>query len=43
MWEWSDIIDTGLVGKKSAPALIPPSMSLFQPDPALELGASAVA
>jgi hypothetical protein len=30
-------------GKKGVPVLIPPSMPLFEPDPALEQAASAVA
>jgi hypothetical protein len=43
MQEWSDIIDAWVAGKKRPAVLIPPSMPMFEPDPALELGASAVA
>src|SRR3981189_684763 len=43
MQEWSDIIDAGRAGRKRVPVLLPPSMPLFDPDPALELGAPAVA
>ncbi|CAN7339424.1 tyrosine-type recombinase/integrase [Mesorhizobium sp. LjNodule214] len=35
MQEWSDIVDAWVNGKKHIPALIPPSMPLFEPDPAL--------
>ncbi|TPL35526.1 site-specific integrase [Mesorhizobium sp. B2-4-8] len=42
MQEWSDIIDAWAEGKKRMPVLIPPSMPLFEPDPALEQGATAV-
>lgn len=35
MQEWSDIIDAWVVGKKFVPTLIPPSMPLLEPDPAL--------
>jgi hypothetical protein len=41
MQEWSDIIDAWVAGKKRVPVLIPPSMPLFEPDPALEQAASA--
>ena len=43
MQEWSDIIDAWVAGKKRVPVLIPPSMPLFEPDPAIEPGAIAVA
>src|ERR1700735_275618 len=43
MQEWSDIIDAWVEGKKRVPLLIPPSMPLFEPDPALQQGATAVA
>ena len=43
MQEWSDIIDAWVAGKKRIPVLIPPSMLLLEPDPALEQGATAVA
>ena len=43
MQEWSDIIDAWVAGKKRVPVLIPPSMPLLEPDPALEPGATAVA
>jgi hypothetical protein len=43
MQEWSDIIDSWGAGKKRVPVLIPPSMPLFEPDPALEQSATAVA
>jgi integrase len=43
MQEWSDIIDAWVVGKKRVPALIPPSMLLLEPDPALSSAESAVA
>ena len=43
MHEWSDVIDAWVEGKKRVPALIPPSMPLFEPDPALEQGATAAA
>jgi hypothetical protein len=39
----SDIIDAWVAGKKRVPVLIPSSMPLFEPDPALEQGAIAVA
>jgi integrase len=39
MQEWSDIIDAWVAGRKRMPVLIPPSMPLFEPDPALEQGA----
>jgi integrase len=35
MQEWSDIIDAWVDGKKYAPTLIPPSMPILEPDPAL--------
>jgi integrase len=35
MQEWSDIVDAWVGGKKYAPALIPPSMPILEPDPAL--------
>ncbi len=35
MQEWSNIVDAWGVGKKYAPVLMPPSMPLFEPDPAL--------
>ena len=41
MQEWSDIIGAWVEGKKRVPVLIPPSMPLFEPDPALEQGATA--
>src|SRR3546814_18549695 len=40
MQEWSDIIDAWTEGKKRAPVLITPSMPMFEPAPALELGRS---
>ena len=43
MQEWSDIIDAWVAGKKRAPMLIPPSMPLFELDPALEQGEIVVA
>jgi hypothetical protein len=43
MQEWSDIIDAWVAGKKRVPVLIPLSMPLLEPDPALEPGAIAVA
>jgi integrase len=43
MQEWSDIIDAWVEGKKRMPVLIPPSMPLFEPDPALEQGATVAA
>jgi integrase len=33
--EWSNIVDAWIAGKKYAPVLMPPSMPLFEPDPAL--------
>ena len=33
--EWSNIVDAWITGKKYAPVLMPPSMPLFEPDPAL--------
>lgn len=42
MQEWSDIIDAWVVGKKRVPVLIPPSMPLLEPNPALEPGAIPV-
>jgi integrase len=35
MQEWSDILDAWVVGKKHVPRLIPPSMPVLEPDPAL--------
>jgi len=35
MQEWSNIIDAWVGGQKYIPTLIPPSMPLLQPDPAL--------
>jgi integrase len=35
MQEWSDILDAWVVGKKHMPTLIPPSMPVLEPDPAL--------
>jgi integrase len=35
MQEWSHIVDAWIAGKKYAPVLMPPSMPLFEPDPAL--------
>jgi hypothetical protein len=43
MQEWSDIIDAWVAGKKRVPVLIPPSMPLLEPDPALSSAESAVA
>jgi integrase len=43
MQEWSDIVDAWVAGKKRVPVLIPPSMPLLEPDPALEQGAIAAA
>ena len=43
MQEWSDIIDAWVAGKKRVPVLIPASMPLFEPDPAIEPGAIAAA
>lgn len=33
--EWADIIDAWVDGRKYVPALMPPSMPMFEPDPAL--------
>jgi integrase len=33
--EWADIIDSWVAGRKYIPSLIPPSMSMLVPDPAL--------
>jgi integrase len=33
--EWSNIVDAWIAGKKYAPVLMPPSMPLLEPDPAL--------
>lgn len=35
MQEWSDIIDAWVAGQKHVPVLIPPSMPMLAPDPAL--------
>lgn len=35
MQEWSDIVDAWVDGKKYVPTLIPPSMPILEPDPAL--------
>ena len=35
MQEWSDILDAWVVGRKHVPTLIPPSMPVLEPDPAL--------
>jgi integrase len=35
MQEWSDILDAWVDGRKYVPALIPPSMPILEPDPAL--------
>ncbi|HMI75538.1 MAG TPA: hypothetical protein VK495_12590 [Steroidobacteraceae bacterium] len=35
MQEWSDIVDAWVAGQKYVPVLIPPSMRLLEPDPAL--------
>lgn len=35
MQEWSDTVDAWVEGRKHAPVLIPPSMPLMTPDPAL--------
>ncbi len=35
MQEWSDIVDAWINGRKYVPTLIPPSMPVFEPDPAL--------
>jgi integrase len=35
MQEWSDILDAWVEGRKYVPALIPPSMPIFEADPAL--------
>lgn len=35
MQEWSDIVDAWVDAKKYAPTLIPPSMPILEPDPAL--------
>ncbi|ESY75722.1 tyrosine-type recombinase/integrase [Mesorhizobium sp. M0051] len=35
MQEWSDILDAWVNGKKHVPTLIPPSMPILEPDPAL--------
>lgn len=43
MQEWADIVDAWAAGKKRRSELTPPSMPLFEPDPALEQGASVVA
>jgi hypothetical protein len=38
MQEWLDIIDAWIAGKERVPLLIPPSVPLREPDPALEPG-----
>src|SRR3984885_15802800 len=43
MQEWSDVIDAWVSGRKRVPVLIPPSMPLLEPDPALEQAAIAAA
>jgi transposase-like protein len=43
MQEWSDIIDARAAGKKRVPVLIPSSMPLLEPDPALSQVASVFA
>jgi integrase len=35
MQEWSDIVDAWINGRKYVPTLIPPSMPVLEPDPAL--------
>ena len=35
MQEWPNIVDAWIAGKKYTPVLMPPSMPLFEPDPAL--------
>ena len=35
MQEWSDIVDAWISGRKYVPTLIPPSMPVLEPDPAL--------
>ncbi|TPK85668.1 DUF4102 domain-containing protein [Mesorhizobium sp. B2-4-13] len=35
MQEWSDIVDAWVGGRKYVPTLIPPSMPILEPDPAL--------
>lgn len=35
MQEWSNIVDAWVAGQKYMPVLMPPSMPLFEPDPAL--------
>jgi integrase len=35
MQEWSNIVDAWVAGQKYTPVLMPPSMPLFEPDPAL--------
>jgi integrase len=35
MQEWSNILDAWAGGQKYSPVLIPPSMPIFEPDPAL--------
>jgi integrase len=41
MQEWSDMIDAWVEGRKHVPVLIPPSMPIFEPDPALSAGVGA--
>lgn len=31
--QWADIIDAWVEGRKHMPALMPPSMPMFEPDP----------
>lgn len=35
MQEWSDVVEAWIEGRKRTPVLIPPSMPLLEPDPAL--------
>lgn len=41
MQEWSDMIDAWVEGRKHVPVLVPPSMPIFEPDPALSAGVGA--
>jgi hypothetical protein len=33
--EWANIVDAWVAGQKYVPALVPPQMPIFEPDPAL--------
>jgi hypothetical protein len=43
MQEWADIIEAWVAGKKRVPVLIPSSMPILEPDPALSRGAAVSA